>query len=122
MRVPVILADFHLFIASHPYHDIRRPPYQFCVGASWRLAHGFVRMIGPDSSQWKGELVTAPSSTKTSPGNFFEDFRLGQTIQHATPRTVTVGDVALYDALFGSRFAVQSADTFAKAIDRKRVV
>jgi 2-methylfumaryl-CoA hydratase len=25
--------------------------------------------------------------TKTTPGNFFEDFRLGQTIAHATPRT-----------------------------------
>ena len=35
--------------------------------------------------------------TKTTPGNFFEDFRLGQTIRHATPRTVTAGDVALYN-------------------------
>ena len=31
-------------------------------------------------------------SIKTNPGNFFEDFRLGQTIRHATPRTVTAGD------------------------------
>src|SRR5688572_2794630 len=54
--------------------------------------------------------------TKTSAGNFFEDFRLGQTIRHPTPRTMTVGDVALYTALFGGRFAVQSSDTFAKAI------
>ena len=37
---------------------------------------------------------------KANPGNFFEDFRLGQVIQHATPRTVTVGDVALYNALY----------------------
>jgi 2-methylfumaryl-CoA hydratase len=49
-------------------------------------------------------------------GNFFEDFRLGQVIKHATPRTVTAGDVALYNGLFGSRFAVQSADPFAKKI------
>ena len=28
-------------------------------------------------------------ATKTNPGNFFEDFRLGQEIRHATPRTVT---------------------------------
>jgi 2-methylfumaryl-CoA hydratase len=62
------------------------------------------------------EFVSAPSSPKTSAGSFFEDFRLGQQIRHATPRTVTVGDVALYNALFGSRFAVQSADTFAKAV------
>ena len=53
-------------------------------------------------------------------GNFFEDFRIGQTIRHATPRTVTTGDVALYTALFGSRFAVQSADTFAKKIGYPR--
>src|ERR1700758_917196 len=53
---------------------------------------------------------------KTSSGNFFEDFRIGQVIRHATPRTVTVGDVALYTALFGARFAVQSSDALAKAI------
>jgi len=54
--------------------------------------------------------------TKTTPGNFFEDFRLGQKIVHATPRTVTTGDVAIYNALFGARFAVQSSDAFAQKI------
>ncbi|EME68707.1 dehydratase [Paramagnetospirillum caucaseum] len=54
--------------------------------------------------------------TKTNSGNFFEDFRLGQVISHATPRTVTAGDVALYTALYGSRFAVNSSAEFAKAI------
>jgi 2-methylfumaryl-CoA hydratase len=54
--------------------------------------------------------------SKAKPGNFFEDFRVGQVIQHATPRTVTVGDAALYTALYGSRFAVQSSDAFAQAI------
>ena len=49
-------------------------------------------------------------------GNFFEDFKLGQVIHHATPRTVTAGDVALYRGLFGARFAVQSSDAFARAI------
>ncbi|MBI2586034.1 MAG: hypothetical protein HYW28_09225, partial [Rhodospirillales bacterium] len=29
------------------------------------------------------------SSTKSSQGNFFEDFSLGQEIVHATPRTLT---------------------------------
>jgi 2-methylfumaryl-CoA hydratase len=51
---------------------------------------------------------------KTNPGRFFEDFRLGDTIVHATPRTVTQGDVSLYTALYGPRFAVQSSDSFAK--------
>ena len=54
--------------------------------------------------------------TKTSAGNFFEDFRLGQIIRHATPRTMTGGDFSLYTALFGPRFAVQSSAAFAKAI------
>ena len=54
--------------------------------------------------------------TKTSAGNFFEDFHLGQRITHATPRTLTAGDAALYQGLFGSRFAVQSSDTFARRI------
>jgi 2-methylfumaryl-CoA hydratase len=54
--------------------------------------------------------------SKANPGNFFEDFRLGQVIQHATPRTITVGDVALYNGLYGPRFAVQSSDEFARAL------
>jgi 2-methylfumaryl-CoA hydratase len=51
---------------------------------------------------------------KTDPGNFFEDFKLGQRLVHATPRTVTAGDVALYTALYGPRFALFSSDDFAK--------
>ena len=58
--------------------------------------------------------------TKTSTGNFFEDFRLGQTTRHATPRTMTAGDVALYTGLFGPRFAVQSSDAFAIAVGYHR--
>jgi 2-methylfumaryl-CoA hydratase len=51
--------------------------------------------------------------SKTDPGNYFEDFRLGQVLAHATPRTVTAGDVALYNALYGPRFALTSSDEFA---------
>ncbi|MGD9768625.1 MAG: MaoC family dehydratase, partial [Pseudolabrys sp.] len=58
--------------------------------------------------------------SKTSSGHFFEDFTLGQTIVHATPRTVTTGDVALYNGLFGARFAVQSSDAFAERIGYPR--
>lgn len=52
--------------------------------------------------------------SKTDPGNYFEDFRLGQVLAHATPRTVTSGDVALYNALYGPRFALFSSEEFAK--------
>src|SRR4249919_1141776 len=58
--------------------------------------------------------------TNTGAGRFFEDFTLGETLRHATPRTVTVGDSSLYMGLFGSRFAVQSSDVFARAIGYAR--
>jgi 2-methylfumaryl-CoA hydratase len=53
---------------------------------------------------------------KTNAGNFFEDFSLGHIIHHATPRTVTAGDVATYQALYGPRFAPHSSDEFARAL------
>lgn len=53
--------------------------------------------------------------TKTNPGNFFEDFSVGQVLEHATPRTVTEGDRALYGALYPTRFAVPSSAEFAAA-------
>lgn len=52
---------------------------------------------------------------KSTAGNFLEDFHVGQRIVHATPRTVTGGDAALYTALYGARFAMQSSDAFARA-------
>ena len=58
--------------------------------------------------------------TKTNAGNFFEDFRIGQAIAHATPRTVTEGDVALYTALYGPRFAVQSSGELARRLGLPR--
>jgi 2-methylfumaryl-CoA hydratase len=57
--------------------------------------------------------------SKSSKGNFFEDFHLGQEIVHAVPRTITAGDVSLYSALYGMRFAVQSSDAFARSIGLK---
>jgi len=58
--------------------------------------------------------------TKTNAGNFFEDFRLGQEIHHATPRTVTSGEQALYTGLYGSRFAFNSSDEFARKLGLER--
>lgn len=51
--------------------------------------------------------------SKTNPGNFFEDFELGQVIRHATPRTITEGDRALYGSLYPTRFAIPSSSAFA---------
>ena len=57
-----------------------------------------------------------PAPAKTVAGRFFEDFAVGQTLRHATPRTLHSGDAALYSALYGSRFAAPSAETFARKI------
>jgi 2-methylfumaryl-CoA hydratase len=57
---------------------------------------------------------------KSDRGNFFEDFQVGQEIRHATPRTLTTGDAALYIGLTGSRFALHSSDEFARALGHAR--
>ncbi len=53
--------------------------------------------------------------SKTNPGRFFEDYRLGETLTHAVPRTITSGDRALYHALYPARHALHSSDEFARA-------
>lgn len=52
---------------------------------------------------------------KSRSGNFFEDFRLDQTIRHATPRTITDGDCSLYIALTGARQVLHCAQPVARA-------
>lgn len=51
---------------------------------------------------------------KTNPGRFFEDYTVGETIQHAVPRTVSGGERALYHALYPARHALYSSDEFAE--------
>jgi 2-methylfumaryl-CoA hydratase len=76
--------------------------------------------LGKGALRPPSNALKARAMSKSNAGNFFEDFRLGQVIEHATPRTVTAGDAALYVALYGSRFAVQSSDAFAQAIGYPR--
>lgn len=53
--------------------------------------------------------------TKTSAGRFFEDYAVGEMIRHAVPRTVKMGERALYHALYPARHALHSSDAFAQA-------
>jgi 2-methylfumaryl-CoA hydratase len=53
--------------------------------------------------------------TKTNAGRFFEDYRVGQVITHAVPRTIKMGERALYHALYPARHALHSSDAFAQA-------
>lgn len=64
-------------------------------------------------------MASKTMAKKTIVGNFFEDFTPGQTLHHATPRTITSGDVALYTGLYGSRFAITSSAEFARGIGFK---
>ena len=52
---------------------------------------------------------------KTNAGRFFEDYRIGEVIDHAVPRTVSGGERALYHALYPARGALYSSDEFARA-------
>lgn len=59
--------------------------------------------------------------TKSFSGYYFEDFYVGMNLPHATPLTLSTGDVSLYRALTGSRFAPYSAETFAASIGFDRL-
>jgi len=52
---------------------------------------------------------------KTNRGRFFEDYRVGETIHHAVPRTLSGGERALYHALYPARHALYSSDEFARS-------
>ena len=52
---------------------------------------------------------------KTNPGRFFEDYRLGEVITHAVPRTLSGGERALYHALYPARHALYASDEFARS-------
>lgn len=52
---------------------------------------------------------------KTTSGRFFEDYRVGEVICHAVPRTLSGGERALYHALYPARGALYSSDAFALA-------
>jgi len=52
---------------------------------------------------------------KTNAGRFFEDYCVGEVINHAVPRTVGGGERALYHALYPARAALYSSDEFARA-------
>jgi 2-methylfumaryl-CoA hydratase len=58
-------------------------------------------------------IDTMNATTKTNPGRFFEDFKVGDTLIHATPRTLSEGDRALYMSLYPTRFALGSSSAFA---------
>jgi 2-methylfumaryl-CoA hydratase len=53
-------------------------------------------------------------AAKTNAGRFFEDYAVGDVIHHAVPRTVRMGERALYHMLYPARHALYSSDQFAQ--------
>ena len=52
---------------------------------------------------------------KTTQGRFFEDYKLGEVMDHAVLRTVSGGERAMYHALYPARHALASSDEFARS-------
>ncbi len=59
-------------------------------------------------------------AAKTNPGNFFEDFRCGDKLVHAVPRTITEGDCALYVGLYGDRYPLHCSAEYARSLGYQR--
>jgi len=65
-------------------------------------------------------MTETKAMSKTDPGRFFEDFRVGETLVHAVPRTVTEGDQALYIALTGDRSPLHCSAEYARSLGYER--
>ncbi len=65
--------------------------------------------------------MTTSTQLATPSGLFFDDFQLGQILQHGVPRTITEADATLYTALTGSRFALHCASTVAQCAGFKHM-
>ena len=62
------------------------------------------------------EGVPVAPGSRPRDGWYFEDYAVGQRFGHATPRTITAGDVALYIALTGARQPAHCAEPVARAL------
>src|SRR5262249_15886155 len=74
----------------------------------------------PSSIKAGGTHMPPPPAPKAPAGRFFEDFHVGETIRHATPRTINSGDASLYSALYGTRFTPHTPEPFARSIGYPR--
>ena len=59
---------------------------------------------------------------KVTTGRYFEDFRIGQHLVHAIPRTLHGGDISTYMALTGDRHPLASSTELARSLGFHREV
>ena len=55
-------------------------------------------------------------ATRPLEGYFLEDFEVDRVFHHATPRTVTAGDVSMYIALTGARHPLHCSEPLARSM------
>lgn len=60
------------------------------------------------------------ATTKTNPGNYFEDFETGAELVHSVPRTITEGDQSLYIGLTGDRYPLHCSAELARSLGYER--
>jgi 2-methylfumaryl-CoA hydratase len=59
---------------------------------------------------------------KVFTGRFFEDFRIGETLVHAVPRTLHGGDISTYISLTGDRHPLAASTDLARSLGFVREV
>ncbi len=77
-------------------------------------------MASADIGSGSAAGASATALGKTNAGNYFEDFTVGQVLRHPIPRTLTVGDAALYIALTGDRYPLHCDAEFARKLGFRR--
>jgi len=58
--------------------------------------------------------------SKVFTGRYFEDFRIGQQLVHAVPRTIHGGDISSYFSLTGDRHPLASSTELARSLGFQR--
>ena len=58
---------------------------------------------------------------KNFKSRYFEDYNINDNINHSVPRTITEGDISIYLATTGSRFAINYSQEFSKDIGFKKI-
>ena len=58
---------------------------------------------------------------KNFKSRYFEDYKINQEIYHSVPRTISEGDVSIYLASTGSRFAMNYSQQFCKNLGLKKI-
>src|ERR1051325_4408828 len=76
----------------------------------------------PISCRSSHSSLGSPVVSKVTTGRFFEDFRIGQQLVHAVPRTLHGGDISTYISLTGDRHPLASSTELARSLGFMREV